>query len=158
MNSFDDLEKYSRNVAILTKSSKISYKELLDAADRIGEHIKTRCLVFLVISNNLESIAGYLGFMRTKAIPALISDTIEINLFFKLLEKYKPEFIYAPSNIFQLHSKFSAVYSYKDYLLFKTDYNIGYTLHSDLALLLTTSGSTGSPKFVRQSYKNVFSN
>jgi acyl-coenzyme A synthetase/AMP-(fatty) acid ligase len=28
-------------------------------------------------------------------------------------------------------------------------------LHPDLALLMTTSGSTGSPKFVRQSYRNI---
>ena len=39
-----------------------------------------------------------------------------------------------------------------------SDYKISYTIHPDLARLLTTSGSTGSPKFVRQSYKNVKSN
>ena len=86
MNSFDDLEKYSPNVAIVTNSSMISYKELLDAADRIGDHIKTRCLVFLVNSNNLESIAGYLGFLRTKAVPVLINDSIN-NTFFLSLDK-----------------------------------------------------------------------
>ena len=31
-------------------------------------------------------------------------------------------------------------------------------LYGELALLLTTSGSTGSPKFVRQSYENIRSN
>ncbi len=33
-----------------------------------------------------------------------------------------------------------------------------HDLHPDLALLLTTSGSTGSPKLVRQSYQNIDSN
>ena len=33
-----------------------------------------------------------------------------------------------------------------------------YALHEDIALLLTTSGSTGSAKMVRQSYKNIDSN
>ena len=33
-----------------------------------------------------------------------------------------------------------------------------HELHPDLALLLSTSGSTGSPKFVRLSYKNVAAN
>ncbi|MCR4605463.1 MAG: AMP-binding protein [Eubacterium sp.] len=31
-------------------------------------------------------------------------------------------------------------------------------LHPDLAILMTTSGSTGSPKLVRQSYQNVYAN
>ena len=33
-----------------------------------------------------------------------------------------------------------------------------FELNDNLALLMTTSGSTGSPKFVRQSYENIFSN
>jgi long-chain acyl-CoA synthetase len=158
MNIFDALDKYSQNIAIVTKSSKISYNELLETGDRIGEQIKTRCLVFLLSSNNIEAIAGYLGFMRVKAVPVLINDTIDKKYLLNLLEKYQPDFIYGPSSIFQLNSKFSAIYSYNDYLLLKTDFNLGYSLHPDLAQLLTTSGSTGSPKFVRQSYKNIFSN
>ncbi|BAS10619.1 long-chain-fatty-acid--CoA ligase [Arthrobacter sp. Hiyo4] len=34
----------------------------------------------------------------------------------------------------------------------------GHTLHPDLALLLSTSGSTGSPKLVRLSYDNLQAN
>ena len=159
MNIFDDLEKYSRNIAIVTKSSKkISYKELLDAADSIGKHIKNRCLVFLVNKNNFESVAGYLGFMRAKAVLVLINDTIDNILFSNLLDKYKPEYIFLPSRKSQSNFNFTAVYSYNNYALLKTNYDIDYTLHDDLALLLTTSGSTGSPKFVRQSYKNIYIN
>jgi len=36
--------------------------------------------------------------------------------------------------------------------------NFDHNLLPDLAVLLTTSGSTGSPKLVRQSYKNIVSN
>ena len=159
MNIFDDLEKYSSNLAIVTKSSnKRSYKELLDASDSIGKHIKNRCLVFLVNKNNFESVSGYLGFMRAKAVLVLINDTIDYILFSNLLDKYKPEYIFLPSRKFQTNLKFKAVYSYNNYVLLKTDYNIDYTIHDDLALLLTTSGSTGSPKFVRQSYKNIYIN
>ena len=33
-----------------------------------------------------------------------------------------------------------------------------HILHRDLMLLMSTSGTTGSPKFVRQSYLNIISN
>jgi long-chain acyl-CoA synthetase len=159
MNIFNDLEKYSHNTAIVSESSdQISYKVLLDAAGQIGKHIEKRCLVFLICKNNFESVVGYLGLMRAKAVTILISDSNYKIFFANLLEKYKPEYIFLPSITLQSNFNFTAVYSYGSYTLFKTDYCIDYTLHDELALLLTTSGSTGSPKFVRQSYKNINSN
>ena len=52
----------------------------------------------------------------------------------------------------------AVVYEAYDYALIKTCYDKDYPLNDELCLLLTTSGSTGSPKFVRQSYRNVLSN
>lgn len=51
-----------------------------------------------------------------------------------------------------------AVFACWEYVLVKTDNDRSYPLAEDLALLLTTSGSTGSPKFVRQSYRNIQAN
>lgn len=159
MNFYDDLEKYSRNIAIITEESKqISYKDLLDAADNIGKQIKKRSLVFAVCKNCFESVAGYIGFMRARAVLVLFHDTIDNILFANIVEAYTPEYIYLPAEISGLNLNCTTVYSYGSYTLLKTDKTIDYTLHDDLALLLSTSGSTGSPKLVRQSYKNINSN
>ena len=159
MNFYDDLEKHSNNIAIIAEESEqISYMDLLDAADNIGKRIKKRCLVFLVCKNCFESVAGSVGFMRAGAVLVLIHNTIN-NIFFEnLLEAYKPQYIYFPREKSVLNIKGTAVYSYGDYTLLKTGYNVNKPLHDDLALLLTTSGSTGSPKLVRQSYRNISSN
>jgi acyl-CoA synthetase (AMP-forming)/AMP-acid ligase II len=50
------------------------------------------------------------------------------------------------------------LFSIFNYSLVKLNFNIQYSLHPDLALLLTTSGSTGSPKLVRISYQNLMCN
>ena len=98
MNIFNDLEKYSHNTAIVSESSdQISYKVLLDAAGQIGKHIEKRCLVFLICRNCFESIAGYLGFIRNKAVPVLINDSINNTFFTNLLEAYKPKYVFLPS-------------------------------------------------------------
>ena len=47
---------------------------------------------------------------------------------------------------------------FRSYSLIKTIYSKKHLLNDELGLLLTTSGSTGSPKFVRQSYNNVYIN
>jgi len=44
------------------------------------------------------------------------------------------------------------------YSLLKLKWDTTFPLHDDLALLLTTSGSTGSPKLVKLTYKNIYSN
>lgn len=58
----------------------------------------------------------------------------------------------------QAASRMKLVAQMYGYALIKTNYATTFPLHDDLCLLLTTSGSTGSPKFVRQSYKNVLAN
>ena len=45
-----------------------------------------------------------------------------------------------------------------DYSLIKLSYSNEYLLHNDLGLLLTTSGSTGSPKLVKLTYENIYAN
>ena len=159
MNYFNDLEKYSSNTAIVTESSdQISYLDLLDAADSIGNHIKKRCLVFFVCNNCFESVAGYIGLLRAGSVLALIQDTTDNTFIANLIEVYKPEYIYLPAKKSELQINCTIVHTFGDYTLLKTDHNVVYTLHENLALLLSTSGSTGSPKFVRQSYKNINSN
>jgi len=159
MNFFDDLDKYPHNTAVITNGSKqISYRDLIEVADNIGKQIRSRCLVFIVCKNCFESVAGYIGFLRAGAVQILIHDTIDNVLWVNLLEAYKPEYIFLSTDISLSSYNFNIVYSFDSYTLLKTNYEIDYTLHDDLALLLSTSGSTGSQKFVRQSYSNINSN
>lgn len=70
-----------------------------------------------------------------------------------LLKIYKPNYVWAPEG----GDLGKILISYGGYVLY------GYSeteisIHSDLALLLTTSGSTGSPKLVRLTQKNLVSN
>ena len=159
MNFLDDLEKHSSNIALISEdSSKISYKELLTTADRIGNQVKYRCLLFLVCKNCFEAIAGYIGFSRARVVLALISEKIDQEYFSYLLKIYKPSYIYLPSEKIDLKKDSKNVFTCFRYDLVKTKYKNNYPIHEDLAILLSTSGSTGSPKFVRQSYKNNGSN
>ncbi len=153
------LDKYSGNIAFISEdSSPITYQEFLKTADTIAKHIKQRCLTLVVCKNNLESVAGYVGLMRADAVQILVNDSIDDQFFSNLLTTYRPEYIYLPKEKFSLSVEVSLVWSNRSYVLLRTSYYIDYTLHDDLALLLSTSGSTGSPKLVRQSYKNIFSN
>ena len=70
---WNELEQYSRRTALITDSgTKITYQELLDRADVLGEQIGRRCLVFSMCRNCADSAIGYVGFLRRRIVPVMI--------------------------------------------------------------------------------------
>ena len=108
--------------------------------------------------NSFESVAGYIGFLRARVVPLLINNGINHESFASLLRTYRPAYIWLPREMAGANEWGAEVYQYGNYVLLMSTYVPDYLLHEDLALLLTTSGSTGSPRLVRQSYKNISSN
>ena len=159
MDFYNDIDVYGAATAIISESSEhFTYAELLTVADALKSHFTKKCLIFSMCENSLESVAGYIGFLRARVVPVLINDGINRELFDNLLRMYKPEYIWLPCEKVKNGNWGSEVYHYGNYVLLRTGYVIDYPLHGDLALLLTTSGSTGSPTLVRISYQNINSN
>lgn len=155
---FCDLERYSHNTAILTGKSLTSYKEFLNVADMIGCQIEHRCLVLVACKNSFASLAGYVGFMRVDVVPLLTNYSIDILLLSKLIAAYQPEYLFLPSEKVKFFRNCETIFSFEDYVLLKRVCTSKYSLHESLSLILSTSGSTGSPKYVRQTCRNINSN
>ncbi len=145
-NFFDELEKFGDAPAVETECKIISYSQLVNMAENLTRDIFSRALVFLVCKNEPEAIAGYIGCIRKRAVPVLINSTIDKDLFNSLKNLYRPNYILCPENFNDGEYKLSL------------ENKSPHEIFNDLAILLTTSGSTGSPKFVRQSYKNIQAN
>ncbi len=153
------LSNFENKKAVITEDNKnITYSEILFNCDELVKHIKKRCLVLLLSSNTIGSLVGYIGFLNNNIVPLMLDSKIDNSLLQKFLYLYKPDYIYLPSEITEKFTNLKNIYSNLNYSLLKTDYNSGFELNDELALLLTTSGSTGSPKLVRQSYNNIKAN
>ncbi|MBQ3818963.1 AMP-binding protein [bacterium] len=152
------LNNFKNNIAVITENGKnISYGELDLYCKKLTDNIKNRCLVFNLCKNEIGSLVGYIGFLNARIVPLMLKADLEYELFHNLLETYKPAYIWLPKEQAKDYN-FENVYEDLDYALLKTNFKESYPLNDDLALLLTTSGSTGSPKLVRQSYKNIEAN
>lgn len=154
-----NFSKYQTNTALLDdKGNSLSYIELQQANDELAQVVGGRCLVFSLCSNTLGSVMGYTAFVNNNIVPVLLNTHLEQTLLKKLMDLYCPAFVWLPNEMLGQYDHLSKVYSAYGYSLLKTAYNKNYPLYSQLGLLLTTSGSTGNPKFVRQSYNNILVN
>ena len=153
-----NFNKFADNVAVIVESGeKYTYSQLKSQCDELYGAIGRRCLAVNFCTNTIGSLVGYLSFVSNGIVPIMVDATLEQELLQSLLEKYKPQYYWLPDALSNRVSGWK-VYSSLGYSLIRSDYNDEYTLYGELALLLTTSGSTGSPKLVRQTYKNIEAN
>ena len=153
------LNKFKNNTAVITESGqKITYEELDAHCQSLTDKIGRRCLVFNLCRNETASLAGYTGFLNAKIVPLMLKADLDKDLLKRFIITYKPDYLHVPSDMAAAFTDSREIYKNLGYSLIKTPYNNEFELHDELALLLTTSGSTGSPKLVRQSYKNIEAN
>jgi long-chain acyl-CoA synthetase len=154
---FNNLYKFSNTIAFQTEKKTISYKEITDFSKKISKIIPERSLVFILCDNNEESLMGYVSFLINRVVPLLLESKLNSKGLKKLILNYKPEYLWLSKENLKDFLDKKIVYSDHGYYLIRINEN-SPKLNKELALLMSTSGSTGSPKLVRLSYKNLYSN
>ena len=115
-----------------------------------------RSVVFIYNDNQLPAIETFLNFYQSRYTIALQGSGINTDFKENLEKKYTPYYIYDPSR--NSIEGYSAVNASETIVLFKRNENSIYPIHPKVKLLLSTSGTTGSPKFVRLSDENLVQN
>lgn len=155
---FFDLKSFAETPALLMENEVWAYNKLFDISEKIAGMVPTRSLVFLVCSNTPASIAAYVGFINHGIVPVMVDKDLNEELFQNLLEKYLPTYIFAEEAHFDFLDRYTQTLHIAGSVLYDLAEQHPFPLHDDLAILMTTSGSTGSPKLVRQSYDNLKAN
>jgi long-chain acyl-CoA synthetase len=157
MDFYNSFTVFSNKIILTNELKSYTYSEIINVCDEMSTHTKGKPLIFLLCSNSEEAIVCYLSSLRSGAVPLLINSGINEFLLINLINKYKPNYIWLPKNR-KIAASLSIIFSWGEYILTKPNQSIKQNIYNDLALLLMTSGTTGSPLLVRQSYKNLISN
>lgn len=156
-----DLLKYKNNTAVITdRGEKVSYRELDAQASQFAKVVKGRSLIFCLCENRLGSLVGYVGSLEHHIPIVLLDGGKDVASLKNLIQIYQPEYLWLLEDIVGDYEG-ERVYEYGSYVLLRMHYDNDVEkpeINTELALCLTTSGSTGSPKFVRLSTKNVLAN
>ena len=159
MNNFKHLHKqYSNNIAFITDiGESLTYSDLHSFSIQIKSYVTERSLVFSLCTNSLGSVCGYYAFISNETVPLLLDASIDKELLTDLIRAYEPNYLWIPNELTHIFP--NSIVSFSKYGYSLVIWNeTKVKLFSQLGLLLTTSGSTGSPKLVRLSYENIFSN
>ena len=134
----------------------VSYKDFKGLVDRFGIYLKGRSIVFLISSNDISTLVCYFAAIENGVVPLLLSEKISSQQLNGLIETYAPKYIFSKEalggHLYITEKEF------KGYYLSLRNKVHDIVMHKDLALLLTTSGSTGSPKLVKLTKKNIIAN
>ncbi len=144
--AFTDLARHGDRPAVLTTDGTVTYRELAALVDKTAARLGTeRRLVVLVAGNDLDSLVGYLAAL-SGGHPLLLAPADKPEALASLVNAYDPDALLWPGG------------GGGAPMLQERRPGTRHDLHPDLALLLSTSGSTGSPKLVRLSHTNLSAN
>jgi len=137
MRFWDEMDRHGDSVAFIQPGGhKISYRELAAAADAFPAECGK--LLLLELEPNISSMIAYLGALRRSAPVVIINANSDI-VAERLIETFAPAGRWSPARGLQALGE-------------------GPSVHPDLAVLLSTSGTTGATKLVRLSAAAVDAN
>ncbi|MBQ4069314.1 MAG: AMP-binding protein [Lachnospiraceae bacterium] len=145
------------NIALISENKSITYNQLTKLQRDYVKDIAPRSLVVIICSNTLDSIIFYTGCLNKKIVPMLVDGDISEERLRDIVDRYHPGYIFQPKFNKDIENTV-CIREYEDYKLYETSMAGTDNINEELALLLSTSGSTGSSKFVRISYENIRSN
>ena len=151
-----DKKPVSAFAAIDDSGGHLTYGELVELGQKLSLSLPQRELVFCLCENKVGSLAGFVALYENKDVCLLINAAIDRGLLDNLHETYHPSYYWMPESKIADFG-FEIILNYKNYVLCKTGEKAP-EMHPELSLLMTTSGTTGSPKLVRHKYGNVENN
>ena len=145
---FGDLRRHGDRPALLTDGGVVTYEQLADRIDALAQTLGgARRLVLVRGCRSVNTVVAYLGAL-TAGHPVILAPAARADRPDPWLTAHDPDIVLDADGSADhggLHVDIRRAGS-------------AHQLHPDLAILLTTSGSTGSPRLVRLSHANVTSN
>ena len=143
-STFLDLARHGDRTAVVTAAQRLSYRDLAARVDAMTARLgSARRLLLLSGRNDLDTLVAYLAALQG-GHPVILTGEDQDDRLRDIVASYDPDVVLSPGDGGQLLVERRAVSTHE--------------LHPDLALLLSTSGSTGSPKLVRLSHANLAAN
>lgn len=155
------LHPYQQNIALIDGDTgrQFSYGDLIQEQERFSKFYPLqKGLIFLFSQNSMDEVAAYIAAINLEHVVCLLDARLKLEIKQQLVHLYMPDMILeGDDNKWEGYQQ--AVPFYADLQVWQNIHQERTPLlHPDLQLLLSTSGTTGSPKLIRLSKVNLLSN
>lgn len=155
---FLNIDKHNSDniLAVDNSDDRILVKDVCETVEKLREKCQ-RAVCFNLCNNTVGALLSYLVSVELQIVPVMLSNSMDEELIQSLFKEYEPTYMWMPAERNLSFFCGEKIYEVKGYVLYKTEY-MPYKLNEKLQLLMTTSGSTGSPKLVRYKKGNLEAN
>jgi len=142
---------------ISRNGSEISYSQFNQVAYSFSKHLEHRSLCILVCNSSIECLAFYVQALRSGSALLPLDRSVSPEYLQALINRFQPSLIVGEITNEQVGENIHLHRISQNFSIAHTHFS-ATDIHRDLALLLTTSGSTSNPKLVKLSYQNLLAN
>ena len=139
---------------------RVTYGELAERVDAAARQLRPAAggpgLAFLAMEPDVDAVVLYLACLRAR-LPLCLAEP-QAEPLARLAAVYEPELLLLPAALVPPPDYSEEPSPVPRYRVWAGGPAVSRPTHPDLALLLTTSGSTGNPKLVRLSARNLAAN
>jgi long-chain acyl-CoA synthetase len=129
----------------------LSFHETYRRADSLSRMMPSG-LLLLAVKDRFTFALTYVSALRSRTPVLVIDPEISDEAFLHLVEEFRPSSIVSDERLILSSWEQKEAYGIP---IYKNPVEPDYSIYSELASLMPTSGSTGSPKCVRVSYANI---
>ena len=148
-----NLAKHGDKTSFIYEDTSLTYKELDTLClEFVAVLPKPKQLILVKAATNIETIVGYLGFLRANHAFMMLDAFVDTALIENILDIYKPNLIWE-----KREKNYEYIYKFESYGL-RVYNRDALELYPKLSLMLSTSGTTGSPKMVQLTKENLYAN
>ena len=159
-NIFFNFKTHSKKIILVDEDENLVLEQdLCKKMSEISKYLNKSSVIVLIADNCFEFIAGYAASLNlTNTVTILLDKSFSKNYLENIIKKFKPNYIFTPKNINFDNININGSQNFQKYKILKLNFDISRKINNKNFLLLSTSGTTESPKFVRLSKKNILNN
>lgn len=154
---FKNLNKFQNEIAIVDDNIKKKYKDLEKDIKSVCKNfeIKKKKLCFIIVENSYDFIQIYISLIKLDYVLVILDSKVQSSFIKNLINFYKPNFIFFPKKYDLNYKKVKVITP--NYLVYENSTFV-HNFNKQIQLLLPTSGTTGSLKFVMLTKENMLKN